>query len=186
VAPKDLLIEPLHRLREALEKRKELGSYKARVMVVGSILDNTQFTELIESQGGLVVADRYCFGSLPGMEDIPETGDPFESLARHYMESCECPRMMERDADRLASLDRWADEYLADGILFETMKFCDMWGYEGLSMVSEERRKLRPIVKMEREYAFSGEGQLRTRIQAFLELIETRRLTSALKCEQTS
>jgi len=185
-APKDLLIEPLQKLREALDKRHDIGDYKARIMVVGSILDNPQFTELIESQGGLVVADRYCFGSLPGLEDIPESGDPFENLAKHYLESCECPRMMERDEDRLTSLDRWAEEYRIDGILFETMKFCDMWGYEGLSMVSEERRQQRPIVKMEREYAFSGEGQLRTRIQAFLELIETRQISSALKCEQAS
>lgn len=180
VAPKDMLIEPLKKLKAALLKRDPIKDYRARVMVVGSIFDNPRFTALIEDQGGLVVADRYCFGSLPGMEEIREDGDPYETLTRHYLGTCECPRMMEEAEKRVATVRALMQEYRADGIIFETMKFCDLWGYEVLSVVNRLRDEGVPIVRIEREYAFTGEGQLKTRVQAFIELIESKQLTKAL------
>ena len=39
-------------------------------MLVGSEIDDTEFTKLVEMCGARVVADRYCFGSLPGREEI--------------------------------------------------------------------------------------------------------------------
>lgn len=179
-APRDMLAGPLEKLIAAAEKREGIKDHRARVMVVGSILDNPRFTELIEEQGGLVVADRYCFGSLPGLEEISEEGDPYESLARHYLTTCECPRMMERIRDREVSVRRWAEEFRADGIILETMKFCDLWGYEAVSGVPKIRDRGMPVVRIEREYAFTGEGQLRTRVQAFIELIEGKRLSRVL------
>jgi benzoyl-CoA reductase/2-hydroxyglutaryl-CoA dehydratase subunit BcrC/BadD/HgdB len=71
-------------------------------------------------------------------------------------------------------------EYKADGVIFETMKFCDLWGYEVLSVVNRLRDEGSPIVRIEREYALTGEGQLRTRVQAFIELIESKRLSKVL------
>ncbi len=180
IAPRDMLIEPLKKLKAELKKREPVKGYRARVMVVGSIFDNPGFTALIEEQGGLVVADRYCFGSLPGLEEIREDGDPYEQLARHYLNACECPRMMEEAKSRLESVRKWMKEYKADGVIFETMKFCDLWGYEVLSVVNRLRDEGTPIVRIEREYALTGEGQLRTRVQAFIELIESKRLSKVL------
>lgn len=179
-APKDMLIEPLKRLLAAINEREGIKDYRARIMVLGSIFDNPRFTELIEEQGGLVVADRYCFGSLPGLETIAEDGDPYENLARHYLNTCECPRMMEKIKDREQSVLKWAKEFKSDGIIFETMKFCDLWGYESLTGMRNLRKRDIPTVKIEREYALTGEGQLRTRVQAFIELIEGKRLSKAL------
>lgn len=180
VAPRDMLIEPLKKLKAALLNREPIKDYRARVMVVGSIFDNPMFTGLIEEEGGLVVADRYCFGSLPGLEEIRVQGDPYEQLVRHYLGTCECPRMMEEAKKRIVSVRALMKEYRADGIIFETMKFCDLWGYEVLSVVNRLRDEGTPIVRIEREYAFTAEGQLRTRVQAFIELIETKRLTKVL------
>jgi len=179
-APHDMLADPLKKLIAAVEKRDGIKNYRARIMVMGSIFDNPRFTELIEEQGGLVVADRYCFGSLPGLEEIREEGDPYENLARHYLNTCECPRMMEKLKDRERSIRKWAQEFRADGIIFETMKFCDLWGYEAVSGIPKLRDSDMPVVRIEREYAFTGEGQLRTRVQAFIELIEGKRLSKAL------
>jgi len=179
-APRDMLVQSLKQLIAAAERRAGIKDYRARLMVVGSIFDNPKFTELIEEQGGLVVADRYCFGSLPGLEEIREDGDPYENLARHYLGTCECPRMMEKLRERERSVKKWEEEFKADGIIFETMKFCDLWGYEALSGVPKLRNRNMPVVRIEREYALTGEGQLKTRVQAFIELIESKRLNKAL------
>jgi benzoyl-CoA reductase/2-hydroxyglutaryl-CoA dehydratase subunit BcrC/BadD/HgdB len=180
IAPHDMLLEPLKKVIAEVEKRPGIKGYRARLMVLGSIFDNPGFTELIEEQGALVVADRYCFGSLPGLEPIKENGDPYENLARHYLETCACPRMMEKLEERDQSVMQWAEEFKADGIVFETMKFCDLWGYEALNEIPKLRQSALPMVRIEREYALSGEGQLRTRFQAFIEVIENKRLNKSL------
>lgn len=41
-----------------------------RIVLTGSEIDDPGFTKLLEGCGALVVADRYCYGSLPGREPI--------------------------------------------------------------------------------------------------------------------
>lgn len=178
-APKDLLVDPLKKLKTALEKREGVEA-KARIMVMGSICDNPAYIELIESQDCVVVADRFCFGSLPGMEMIPEEGDVFTNLALYILESNECPRMMEKMEFRAERAEHYLKEFKADGIIFETLKFCDVWGYEKLKTLKILEDKGIPCVRIEREYALSGEGQMKTRVQAFIESIANKRLTEKL------
>jgi len=175
LAPKDMLLEPIKKYLVHLKKQDGVGMYRARIMVVGSQCDNPAYTELIEAQGALVVADRYCWGSLPGLEPIPEGRDPYIALASHYLNMCACPRMMEKYKERIDQTITYYNEYKADGIVLETMKFCDLWGYEVLTMVEALRKADIPVVRVEREYPLTGQGQLRTRIQAFIESIEGRR-----------
>ncbi len=179
-APKDMLIEPLKELKAALDKREGAGEGLTRIMVMGSILDNPAYIELIEGQGCVVVADRFCYGSLPGMEIIPEEGDVFTNLARFYLETNECPRMMEESCFRFDRAVQYAETFKADGIIFETLKFCDVWGYEKLTTLKALEDKGIPCVRIEREYALTGEGQMKTRVQAFIESIQNRRLTEKL------
>jgi len=184
VAPQDKLIQPIKNLKEALQQREGITDYRARIMVVGPCFDNPQLVELMEEQGALLACDRFCFGSLPGLEEIPEDGDPYQNLAEHYLATCECPRMIEKAETRTANLIRWAREYAVDGIVFLTIKFCDMWGYEKLITMEAVREAGIPIISIEREYGFAGEGQFRTRIQAFIESIENKNYQSEIRGEQ--
>ena len=70
--PKYLIIDKLRETAEELKTRvpDEKKNYRAKVVVVGSEMDDPDFTKLIEESGALVVADRFCFGSLPGREEI--------------------------------------------------------------------------------------------------------------------
>ena len=45
-------------------------NYRVRVAVVGSEIDDPNLIRLIESRGALVVADRFCYGSFPGRQEI--------------------------------------------------------------------------------------------------------------------
>ena len=69
--PKYLIIDKLRETAEELKTRvpDEKKNYRAKVVVVGSEMDDPDFTKLIEESGALVVADRFCFGSLPGREE---------------------------------------------------------------------------------------------------------------------
>jgi len=168
-APREKLVEALEALECSLADGHGIDSYRARLMVVGSQLDDPAYLEVIEATGGLVVADRFCFGSLPGLEPIPDADNPLHALAEHTLRRVRCPRMMGDFNLRLGDVEQAVREFSVDGVIVETMKFCDIWGYEATSLADALRRAGVPVLRVEREYARGGEGQLRTRVQAFLE-----------------
>jgi benzoyl-CoA reductase/2-hydroxyglutaryl-CoA dehydratase subunit BcrC/BadD/HgdB len=77
--------------------------------------------------------------------------------------------MMEDFDRRLSLILDTVKEYRVDGVVIEIMKFCDLWGVDSMPLVKALRQEGIPVLKLEREYALGGEGQLRTRIQAFIE-----------------
>lgn len=183
VCPKDLLKDMLEETLEELEKREpDSGKrFRARVVVVGSEIDDVDMIRLIEESGALVVADRFCFGALPGREVIllNDSEDALTQVCRHYMYASECARYMNREKidGRREYVDRLAKEYHADGIIYEQMKFCDYWAYErmvGSHVLREEYGY--PVLSIERPYAIGSSGQIRTRVQAFVESIEIKKL----------
>lgn len=176
VAPVDLLMDKLKETLEELNEREGVSDYRAKIMVMGSILDTPLYTKVIEDQGGLVVVDRYCTGSMPGLVPI-ELGDkPLHSLIDFWMNQRKCPKVISDTFNRMAYNEELFNEFNADGIVFEKMKFCELWAYESVT-ANEVFNKLNiPHVIIERDYDITSEGQLRTRIQAFIEGLEIKRI----------
>jgi benzoyl-CoA reductase/2-hydroxyglutaryl-CoA dehydratase subunit BcrC/BadD/HgdB len=168
-SPKDMILPSIENLCKEIENRVGSGKYRARLMVVGGHLHDPEFIRIIESQGGLVVADRFCTGTIPGFKPIKVNGDPIRALAEHTFVKTNCPRMMENFDNRLQAIIDTVREYHVDGVVLEVIKFCDLWGVDSMPMVSALRKEGIPVLKLEREYRMGGEGQLRTRVQAFIE-----------------
>ena len=169
-SPKDLIMPIILDFKKELEQREGIKNYRARLMVVGGHLHDPEFIKIIESQGCLVVADRFCTGTIPGLKSIELNGSsPYKTLAEHAFAKTLCPRMMEDFDRRLNIIIDTAKEYKVDGVVLEIIKFCDLWGIDAMPLVTALREKGIPILKLEREYRLGGEGQLRTRVQAFIE-----------------
>jgi benzoyl-CoA reductase/2-hydroxyglutaryl-CoA dehydratase subunit BcrC/BadD/HgdB len=168
-SPKDLILPYINELHTEIEGRQGQKNYRARLMLVGSHLHDPEYIRIIESQGGLVVADRFCTGSIPGLEPIEPGGDPIRALAEYTFKKTLCPRMMEDFDRRLSTIIETVKEYKIDGVVIEIIKFCDLWGIDSMPLVSSLRALGIPVLKLEREYRLGGEGQLRTRVQAFIE-----------------
>ena len=173
-------------LRETLEELRTREpdakkNFRAKVAIVGSEIDDHNLTKLIEGCGALVVSDRYCFGSTPGREviELNDEEDALTQVVRHYMKTSECPRYMEeaKVMQRRETADRLAKEYNAEGIIYEQMKYCDFWGFERAlvsHIMSEEYGW--PVLSIDRLYNNGNSGQLRTRVQAFVESLEIKRI----------
>ena len=186
--PKEALIEKLEETLEELKIREpdKKCNYRARVVMVGSEIDNPELIKLAEEAGALVVADRFCFGSLPGRDEIilNDTEDVLTQICRQYMEWGQCPRFMntEKIIERQEYVDAIAKEYKADGLIYEQIKFCDYWGYERASAFHVMKEKYGyPVLSIDRPYAVGTSGQLRTRIQAFVESLEIKRINAGRK-----
>jgi benzoyl-CoA reductase/2-hydroxyglutaryl-CoA dehydratase subunit BcrC/BadD/HgdB len=169
VSPKDLIMPDLMEFRRKLEEREGINDYRARLMVVGGHLHDPAFIKAIESQAAIVVADRFCTGTIPGFRPVQVNGDPIRSLAEHTFEKTLCPRMMENFDLRLQIIIETVKEYRVDGVVLEIIKFCDLWGVDSMSLVSALRKEGIPVLKLEREYRTGSESQLHTRVQAFIE-----------------
>ena len=76
-----------------------------------------------------------------------------------------------------------AKEYAADGIIYEQIKFCDPWAYErlmGSTMLRDDYGY--PVLSVDRPYNIASSlGQMRTRVQAFVESIEIKKLQGGVK-----
>lgn len=165
-----LLRELLRELRDA----EGIADHRARLMVLGSILDDPEYLRVIEGQGGLVVTDSTCFGSRILWKDVREEGgDPIQALAQYYVaDRISCPRTF-GDHERRAEFAReMIREFKVDGVIGERLAFCDQWGFAQYSIANDFERDGIPYLPLEREYILSGVGQLRTRVQAFLETLE--------------
>ena len=183
VCPKALILPYLRETLEELKTREPdvKSPFRARVAIVGSEIDDPSLTKLIEDVGALVVSDRYCFGSTPGREVIELKDDEpaLRQICLHYMEVSECARYIsdEKVLQRRETADRLAKEFKAEGIIYEQMKYCDYWGFERalVSHIMHDEYGW-PVLSIDRLYNNGNSGQLRTRVQAFVESLEIKRI----------
>ena len=183
VCPKDLILPYLRETAEELKTREpdDRWPFRCKVVLAGSENDDPDFTKLIESCGAEVVVDRYCYGAVESRIPIvvKEGQEPLDAIARHYLDTSNCPRFMPQDTMR-ARKQRIADlarDYHADGVIVASNKFCEYWSYERvIDTVVLPRDFGLPVCSIEKEYINSASGQLRTRFQAFVESIEIKKI----------
>lgn len=188
VCPHELILPYLKETLEELKTRKpeKKFPFRVRVALVGSEIDDPEFTKLIEMCGAMVVADRYCFGSIPGREEIEirEGESAFDAICRHYLHWNQCARFMDgmKIDQRHNEAKRLVDEYKADGIIYESMKFCEFWSYDKVLAhhIFTNEYDI-PCCTIEKEYALGAAGQLRTRFQAFIESLEIKKIQGGKK-----
>jgi bzd-type benzoyl-CoA reductase N subunit len=161
-------------LRELLDEigsREGLPNHRARLMITGGILDDPTWVKAIEEVGGLVVTDVTCFGTRLMWEDVDEqASDPIVALASYYLaDRPSCPRLYDAQQRRSQFAIQMCREFKCDGIIGEKMMFCDQWNVEQYLLDCDLKEAGIPFLAVEREYITSGTGQLRTRVQAFIE-----------------
>ena len=184
--PKYLILPYLRETAEELKTREPEPKFpfRCRVVLAGAENDDPDFTKLIESCGAMVVADRYCYGSLPGREEIVvEPGQaPLDAIARHCLNTSYCPRFMPQEdmRGRKKFLADLVKEYKADGLIVASNKFCEYWSYERMmdALILPRDYNI-PTCSIEKEYVNASTGQLRTRFQAFVESVEIKKLQEA-------
>ena len=180
VVPKDLILDKLKETLEEVKKRKpDDEKHRARVVFVGSEVDDIDVIKLVEDSGAYVCAD-------PGRDPIilNDEEDALTQVCRVYMERGQCPRYMNQKkiVERKEYVADIAKEYNADGIIYEQMKFCDPWAYErmvGTAVLHDDYGY--PVLQVDRPYAIGSSGQMRTRVQAFVESIEIKKIQGGAK-----
>jgi benzoyl-CoA reductase subunit C len=145
-------------------------------VLVGAELDEPRYVQVIENEGALVVADQLCFGTRSVLAPLDEAAaDPLDAIARSYFFQPSCARMIGAFPDRWDALRSMLRVARADGVVFERLVFCDPWGAEQHNLTRRCTEHGIPLLALTREYGIVPTGQLRTRVQAFVERIEIAR-----------
>lgn len=169
--PKEKLNQLLEQLIKEAKARGGVSGFQSRVMITGGACDDPEFVGLIEDLGGLVVTDTLCFGSRYCWRPVEEGIDPMLALATAYLRAPSCARMAGDEPARLQMIMDMAKEFKVDGMVFQRLRWCDLWGHDGFYLSEKLRDTGFPMLFLEREYWLSGTEQLKTRFQAFLEVL---------------
>jgi len=162
----------LTELIEEAEKKPAEKTDKVRLVIAGSLMDDPEFIENVESLGAVVVSDALCFGARSIWSLTEETDDPFDALCRRYYEHEPCPRMSGEYKRRFGFLKEQIQRTHADGAILEYIKFCDQHGTDNALLKNSLEKENIPVIELELQYGpLADTGRVRTRIQAFLERI---------------
>lgn len=167
-------------LKELKERRPSPHKKGPRLLVDGACLDNIELVKLIEEVGGHVVADTVCNGARDFFPQTDAGGDPIDALSRRYLDKVNCPKTYRENkagtfegdiASRFGDIGTYAKEFRVDGAILYVYKYCDPFGFEVPARKAYYKMIGVPVLHLEDTYSAGTMGQLRTRIQAFLEMI---------------
>ena len=141
------------------------------LILVGAVLDDPAILTIVEELGARIVGDDLCTGSRYFAQPVEASDNPIAALADRYLHRLPCPAKYHPDHQPGEHLLRLVNETQADGVIFVLQKFCDPFAFD-YAMVKEKLNAAAvPHLRLEMEHAPAIE-QWRTRLQAFLEMIE--------------
>jgi benzoyl-CoA reductase subunit C len=166
-------------LKELIADLKKNGAghkAKARLMLIGSVMTNPEFIKSIEELGVIVVTDELCTSTRYWSDPVVLEGakSPLEAISRRYLSNFPCARMYP-STERFDRIVRLAREARVDGIISETIRYCVPYAHDIPLLSDRLKAEGIPLLTLDIEYGTSGSGQIRTRVQAFLEMVEARK-----------
>ena len=168
----DEYIEELNAFLADAENRTPLES-RARLMVIGSALDNPEYLKVIEDKGGLIVAEDLCFGTRNFGEPIKlDRSDPLGSIAKYYLGRNTCPRALDNRPALHREIVEKAKTYGVQGVVYQKMQNCECWGGEAFFLEPALKEAGIPMLQLEREEQMANAGQLAIRAEAFVEMLD--------------
>lgn len=180
--------EGIDLLRQVISEVKEgkNGPPKkpARLLVWGSIIDNTALIRMIEELEANVVIDDTCVGSRAYFPNVELTDDPLDGLVYRYLVGLKCPRTFRESVfgetkkdyikdleSRFGYIKDYAKEWNVNGVILQSVRYCDVHGYEVPGLRDYLNHIGLPNIYLEHDYSEAALAPLRTRAQAFLEVI---------------
>jgi benzoyl-CoA reductase/2-hydroxyglutaryl-CoA dehydratase subunit BcrC/BadD/HgdB len=146
-----------------------------RILISGSpmAIPNWKMHHIIESAGAVVVCEESCTGTRYFSELVPETegtlDEQIRAIADRYM-NIHCACFTPND-ERPEDVVHLAGEYKADGVVHYNLQFCHTYATEAFKIEKTLAKANIPLLRVESDYSDEDAGQLRTRVDAFLEMV---------------
>lgn len=179
--PAERLLTLYQEIYDKLSAVQDNGERPIRLLMSGGIIadGDRRLLDIIEKEvGAKIVAEDHCTGQKIADSVISEEGDPYKALSEGYIDQSPCARMKPLE-DRLEISGKLATDYNVDGILFVYLKFCPCYGQIKNEFFRHYQKLGIPVLELPIDYSQSDEGQLKTRIEAFIEVLKESKVKSA-------
>ncbi len=148
---------------------------KARILISGCpmAVPNWKIPHIVESSNAVIVDEESCIGERNTRELVDESGTTFEemieNIVKRYMKiDCACFTPNEERIENIVSL---AKKYNVDGVIHYTLQYCDPYLIEAYRVEKALEKESIPVLRIETDYSLEDTEQLKTRIEAFVEML---------------
>ncbi|MCC5422935.1 double-cubane-cluster-containing anaerobic reductase [Clostridium botulinum] len=169
--------EKVHELCDELEERikNSQESNKKRILITGTpmALPNWKLHSIIESLDAEVVVEETCTGTRYFEGEVSEEGETLEELIKNLADrylniNCAC---FTPNTGRIDDIIKYTKEYEADGVIDTNLSFCHTYAAEHRDVEAKLKEENISIMHIETDYSTEDLGQIKTRVEAFLEMI---------------
>jgi benzoyl-CoA reductase/2-hydroxyglutaryl-CoA dehydratase subunit BcrC/BadD/HgdB len=161
--------------QELKEKQKVTKTNAPRILLLGPNLGYGDYTvlELVKEAGGEIVIEEICEGIRYYWHQIEKKGDLFESLARGYLaDRVPCAFMRYSAKKRLDFVLKLVKDFDVSGVIWYELLYCETYDSESYFFAQRMGEQNIPMLILESDYSTTATGQLKTRIEAFIEILK--------------
>jgi len=173
--------ESVNKICDELENRiaEKKGAFPAgtpRILVSGcpQAVPNWKLPFIVETSGAVIVGEESCVGERGTRNLTDASGQTVEEMMaaivdRYYQVDC---AIFTPNPDRLAHIEEMATAYKADGVIHYGLQFCQPYLMEAMPVEKALEEKNIPCLRIDTDYSMEDAGQLKTRVEAFIEQIK--------------
>lgn len=164
---------------EEVKKRAPVSGKNApRIILIGDQIDDVAIVNAIEDAGAFLVMDDLSTGSKMYWGDVDATLDPVRGITERYLKKLKFPTTFvegntyaETLEARFGHMRQYIKDFGVNGAILFIYKYCDPFGFEVPAIKSFIESAGTPVLYIEDEYSTASLGRVKTRIEAFLEMI---------------
>ncbi|MFC1535430.1 2-hydroxyacyl-CoA dehydratase subunit D, partial [Thermodesulfobacteriota bacterium] len=170
------MVEELDKIHKELKEAQQAAKEDTpRLLLLGPNLayGDYQVLELVESAGAEIVIEDLFEGMRYYWNVIENIGDLFQSLAKGYLRDREhCAFMRNSVKNRFEFALKLISEYDVSGVIWYELLNCETYDSESYYFAQKMGERGIPMLILESDYSMAGIGQVRVRIEAFIEILK--------------
>jgi len=174
------LTTQVNALCDELEERVKQGKGMApkgtpHILIAGTpmVIPNWKVHSIVETSGAVIVCEESCVGTRFLTSATQVGGDGLDAQIkaiadRQFNIHCAC---FTPNDERIEDILRLSKEYNADGVIYCSLTFCQPFNVEAEKVKRALGKEGIPMLILETDYSEGDTGQLKTRVEAFLEQV---------------
>ncbi len=160
----------LGQLEDKIDYKNTTSVTQPRLLITGSFQDGRELLSIIQKSGGNLVCEDLDNRIGYFRTEVLSNNDPLLAIAKGYLEKPPSASVVDfqKRADHLLSLIK---EFNIKGVIYYVLKFDDPYLFEFPDMKQIFDKNNIPVVRIETEVGRMAEGQIKTRIEAFIDTL---------------
>ena len=161
----------LKQLLKEVESRPDPPKPGVRLLITGSVMSTTDLLNIVETVGGSVVADDLCTGTRYFWSLVGAEKNPIKAISKRYLNKIPSP-FMYHHKERFNHIKEMIKRYKVEAVIIFLLKFCDTHIFDSPLLTEELKNEGIPVLNIEYEHTRSGIAPIKTRIEAFIEMVK--------------